>query len=300
MRILAVGNCQVETIVPAISLLTRSCDVVGCHVWNIQKDFVNQSTLVEYMNGFDLCFFQEFFDVAGFSFSEIAILNNVIRFPNFYFEAFHPDCRYVYDLDKKAVVLTDLNHYNSALIAYLYVNGVPASDVAKAFCSEVFKALGFFDQWVRSNDSLDREFTACGLKSREFVARWMRSGPFMHSPNHPSLRAVSDVCRFYLERAGALKNDVQLPERYIQDPLLRYSVWPIYPEIASYYGFRGEYCFKGEADSSGRSAVYGLETFIESSFSHYKESELASLGDQLFSKWDSEGVLDLIHKIVTK
>ncbi|UDF30462.1 UNVERIFIED_ORG: hypothetical protein LHK14_03770 [Roseateles sp. XES5] len=295
MRIGIIGNCQVETIAPVLRLLTRSLDIESHHSWNIKSNFNNQESLEEYINGFDIFLCQDFYGIDGFDSSAIWENTKAIRFPTFYFDAFHPDCVYLYNHEKQTVVRTDMSHYNSGLIAYLYVNGLTESETVNAFRANIFSAAGFLNRWHPAYTVLEQEFKACNLRLADFMPRWMRQGPFMHSCNHPTLNAIYDVCLFVLQQAGATTTNVERPGNFLQDPLLRYPVWPIYPEISSRYGFSGTYCFKGENLDGTLKNLFDLPQFVERSFHYYAENELTKIDDPMFVKWDNDGLIATIR-----
>lgn len=100
---------------------------------------------------------------------------------------------------------------------------------------------------------------------RENFVRWSRSGPFMHSVNHPKITVQLDIARMLLSRTG-----LQIMESGIipHDNLTNGPVFPLYPEIGARLGVAGSYNFKG----GGSYRAKDLKQFVSESFTVYRSA----------------------------
>jgi hypothetical protein len=86
----------------------------------------------------------------------------------------------------------------------------------------------------------------------------------MYSINHPRLMVLSGIARAVSERLGLTMKSLH-PEDYLPDGLASSAIWPVYPEIASLYGLKGDHCFK----VARKPEVIDLREFVEGSFAAY-------------------------------
>jgi hypothetical protein len=111
-----------------------------------------------------------------------------------------------------------------------------------------------------------------GVPIESLLGKWLKSGCFMHTPNHPKLHVLADVCRAVMarEKIGVLP-DVEL---YLKDNLAVSACWPVYPEVAAKLGIQGHYHFKKPGEPV---SMLGLEEFLQKSFaalSNYQKDDL--------------------------
>ena len=81
----------------------------------------------------------------------------VIRFPELYFNAFHPDQVYALMRDG-SLVEGATGPYNSAISLWAWQHGLNAQQTVSLFTPEVFGALGYHDRWQVSIDRLRHDF----------------------------------------------------------------------------------------------------------------------------------------------
>jgi len=182
------------------------------------------------------------------------------RYPTSIFSAFHPDCCYVGIKSTNSLIHPA---YNSALCVAGFVHGVSQEQVVPLFCSEVFEQLGFYDGWAPSVKRLQGEFAESGLDFRPYYLKVKRLGAFMHSINHPKVDAVITMARFLAIELGAGSEALETPTA-VGDSLAGLD-WPLYPEIAEFYGLRGGYVWKMDGQ------IMGLNAFVARSFARYAE-----------------------------
>lgn len=189
----------------------------------------------------------------------------LVTVPQIHFGAFQPDIAYAWHRGTRQ--LTD-PHYNSAIVAWSYAQGLDTAATAALFRPEVFADLGYYAAWDRGVDGLRDAFAASDLAPHfaEFFLHVKRQGCFMYSMNHPKLPAVVQLARLAARAAGLpLARDLAPGE--MEDPL-NGTVWPVYPALAEPLGLEGSYSWK----YIGRKQyIDGLEAFVEQCFARYAE-----------------------------
>ena len=163
-----------------------------------------------------------------------------IVIPTVTFAAFHPDIQYGFIAG--GVVKNGLDSdWNSRILLWAYMNKLKEREAGELFREEVYRELGYLDEWTSSATLLKLGFEKCGFD----FGRWMRSvqrdGVFMYGINHPLPIALSNLAIQIVEREFAEKHQhVDDVHKYVTD-YLAHIVWPIYPEIADELGVEGTY-----------------------------------------------------------
>ena len=193
--------------------------------------------------------------------------SQVVVFPSITFAAFQPDIQYAFV--NGAVVKNGLGgEWNSRIILWAYMNGLTPTKTECLFCEEVFDALGYFDEWEKSTESLRASFETCGLDYGRWVRAVQRTGVFMHGINHPMQIGLSQLTLQIAEKVfpHSVKESIDL-EKITKDRL-RSIVWPVYPEIGSCLGVEGSYHWQSARKDAD------LAEFISLCFATWDEYQL--------------------------
>lgn len=191
----------------------------------------------------------------------------IVRFPTIYFTAFHPD--FVYVRQGKNWLNNPIANANSAIIVRSWQKGFSVDETVSLFNSDVFHELGYFDHWQSSEEALLQSADKLGMDLHGELEEWRRGGCFVHCPNHPKLPPLAGIARAIVDQLG-VRPSVRYPENLLGDQLATNLVWPVYPEIAEAFGFRGEYIFRGK-DRGGNAGegCFDLNAFVQSCFAQW-------------------------------
>lgn len=201
---------------------------------------------------------------------------NEFLYPRCWFNGFHPD--FVPIPGARRAVPPPLRTMHSSLALVGWHRRWSVTRTAELFCEAVYERLHFFRYWSVARRALLEEGERVGMPLDALLERWVSTGAFMHSVEHPALTVMADLARVLAGRAG-LRVTVDAPEYYLNDPLKHLAVLPVYPEIARRLGVPGAYAFKkaqpaGDVDTAD---VIELEQFIEESFGAYAHMDAAEL-----------------------
>ncbi|ADU13922.1 WcbI family polysaccharide biosynthesis putative acetyltransferase [Asticcacaulis excentricus] len=187
----------------------------------------------------------------------------VLRWPQLYFPAFHPD---IVIPSSGSHVITSMGCvYNSTLALWSWKEGVPVNKAIRLFEKDTLAALGYLDEWDNSAARMKNDFDACALDFSTFFLAVKRQGVFMHSNLHAKLSPIVHISRQLAMKMGAKSADVYEPiEDFLADPLIFDAVWPVYPAIADNLGVPG--CFRWKSRERHAS---DLRTYLEISYADY-------------------------------
>ena len=190
----------------------------------------------------------------------------VIRFPELYFNAFHPD--QVYAMPDRSLVEGAAGPYNSAVVLWAWQHKLTASQAISLMRPEIFQALGYHDRWQVSVDRLRNDFLSYPLFDyRDFIIPLQRAGCFMHTVNHPRVSAMVQMARVLGKQIDScVITDNVYVEGMVLDGLFMASFSSsVYPSIANSLGIKGAFLWKREDHS-----VIRLEQFVTESFQKYE------------------------------
>lgn len=191
----------------------------------------------------------------------------VIRFPELYFNAFHPDQVYAWMPDG-SLVEGATGPYNSAVVLWAWQHKLSAGQTISLMTPEIFQALGYHDRWQLSVDRLKHDFLPFPhLDYRDFIIPLQRGGCFMHTVNHPRVSTMAQMARLLGKHidSSVITDDFAI-EGMMLDGLFMASVsWSVYPSIANSLGIKGAFLWKREDHS-----VIELEQFVTESFQKYE------------------------------
>ena len=262
MRVVISSNCMTGGLTSALSLLLPAAkfDPIP-YVW------VNETVLDEQLAVSEAWLLS---GPEGLQSATLGRVNKpnlrVIRFPDLYFNAFHPDQVYAWMRDGSTVDCAT-GPYNSAIALWAWQHGLNAQQTISLFTPEVFGALGYHDRWQVSIDRLRHDFVPFPhLDYRDFIIPLQRAGNFMHTVNHPKVAAMAQMARLLAKQIDPTVDTESIPvENMMVDGLFMASVsWSVYPSVANALGIKGAFMWKLEDHS-----VIGLEEFLQRSFAKY-------------------------------
>lgn len=248
---LVIFNCQAFGLANSLSLLggvqVDSYDPSG---WK-EKEATLESKLDDY----------EVIVIAPkFAASTIIDLSrhpNVWHLPFLNFHGYHPD--YVHMNSGGRPVSGPIGGWHSMIALAAYQAGVSIAKTERLYTQETYRTLGYFSEWDIARDQLVELYQRFGFDIRSKFVEWSRSGPFMHTPNHPKIFCLRDIAELLLLRAGI---DVVDTGILAPDNMTRLGVVPVYPEIGAALGVFGNYRFK----PGGRFETFGLRESLSRSF----------------------------------
>jgi len=163
-----------------------------------------------------------------------------IYIPTIAFAAFHPDIQYGFA--NGAVVKSGLDSdWNSRIMLWAYSNGLSQGETANLFREEVFQALGYFDEWDKSAETLKKSFDSCGFDYGRWIRSVQRTGVFMYGINHPMQIGLSQLAVQIAEKVFPNSHVVIEDLHTFTTDYLSHIVWPVYPEIGDHLGVEGSY-----------------------------------------------------------
>ena len=188
-------------------------------------------------------------------------IKKIIRIPEIHFDAFHPDLTYI--MGREGILESPLVHYHSKIILLSFLENLSVKKVMKLFNGTLYNELGYFDYWNQSIQRLRQDFLNSDLDYYEFIKLLNLDEIFMHSINHPNKEVLNTIAWLIANeledtpkiRVGGLKH-------ILKDEIFEYGpVWPVYPEIANYYGNEGSYLFRAQGGK-----IFNLKEFIEAEY----------------------------------
>ena len=292
------GTCQGAAVAQALPLLLPRSEVVYYTLRGITKRFPRVSDLLRDFDSYDVVFANQFATAFrdGGDFEALRGHSRVVQIPNLVFSAFHPDVVYVGDvqeMDGRGLVRSATGPYNSALTLFGFLEGLSVDATARLFTPDVFRRLGYLDQWDDSAATLLSLGCDASYDLSESLVRWARRGAFMHTINHPKMYVTSDLARGLLAKAGIPFADCDL-DSYLVDDFVHQGTWPIYEPIAELFGVKGSYVFlKRGPKPGGPPVTIDLRAFIAGSFASYRRRDITRLAHACarVAAWRADGAI---------
>lgn len=239
MKLALLGNCQVGSVADSIELLVPGTTV--------QRKFVsnNPSKLGAELrkcskSKFDRVMIHDSVQniISANSELEGILPQETIVIPTVAFAAFQPDIQYVF-ADGEVVKNGLKSDWNSRILVWSYANKLTKAEARKLFREDVYEALGYFDEWSVSEETLSQSFTRYDFDFRRWMRAVQRSGVFMYGINHPVGISLTSLATQIVEREFSPKaKQVEDIHLLVTDYLSR-IMWPVYPEIADELGIDG-------------------------------------------------------------
>ena len=293
-RIALLGNCQATTLHRVFKVLAPSVEVVRFLFSDLPARFASREDLFEELARFDAIFGQPFGpglfpELQGLMLKE-RFRDSFYFYPVIDFNAFHPDCVYLWHRGRSEYFKSPIGDYHSAIAFLGYSLGLTAVQTLSLFDSAVFERLGYFRFWNVSEEVLLKRGRLIGFPLERAYRSWVRRGSFMSSVNHPKIFVLADVARILLNLSGFSATQCNV-EDYLPDEALFDAVWPIYPEIGEAMGIEGDYIFKCGCRSDEWNPFYSLQKFVTKSFELYGSEAPGTLECQRFEEWRKDAAL---------
>jgi len=214
-------------------------------------------------------------------------LGDAVWFPSLAFSAYHPDLILMSDPTRgNQLVNCATGPYHSTLALFAYRAGWPAEAALRLYRREVFAALGYFQVWRGAAETLLDQGRQFGLDLSADFLRWANRGCFMYSINHPKPHVLYDIARKLLRGVGLTSEPIDF-DTYAVDDIVRGYVFPVYPEIAEFYGVSGSYIFKPSQYKLSKSLgkFYDLPGYVGDCYRIYAEHRPEQLVNERVQGW---------------
>lgn len=189
--------------------------------------------------------------------------DNVWRIPPLIFYGYHADLCYL--LKGEKILNGPMGGYNSTIAYAAFQCGLTEKQTLALYREDIYASLGYFDYWGHERNRIISAYNNCGLDMSQYFIEWSRKGPFMYMSNHPKIFCLRDLAKAILGRTNLEVIDADfLP----MDNLANGPIFPVYPEIGSRLGVRGNFLFK----RARKYECIQLEEYISESFQIYRNS----------------------------
>lgn len=258
---LIIGGCQIVGLANCLSIICMHVKIEICDVHKFRSN-------TKYWKSRARDFQQIIVDPNFTDIIKQLNFEMITFIPAFQFKSFHPDSTYLLSQDED-IIKSPAGDYHSIIIFVAFKSGIPENMVKNFFNIDIYNKIGFLKTWDAEKLFLLDSFNMHGWDLQEDFIKWVRMGLFMHSGNHPRIDVIYDIA---LKIAKKITIGAVIDSRIVpHDNLLIGEVFPIYPEIADYYGISsGSYFFK----SRGYEQIFTLDEFIAKSYAMYKKFDV--------------------------
>ena len=238
VKISIVGNCQVGTIADSLGLLISGAicerNLVSNQVKRLDSEL--QSAMAR---GPDVVILHDSVMRIIDSAPELRVNlpSDLLVIPTIAFSAFHPDIQYAFT--DESVVKNGLDSdWNSRILLWAYLHGLPEHSAVDLFHEGTYDALGYFEEWKSAEVALSDAFSQCGLDYRSWMRPVQRTGNFMYGVNHPRAIGLKHLALQVGSHHFGIKNaDIEVLDSLVD--YLSHIVWPVFPEIGERLGVSG-------------------------------------------------------------
>jgi hypothetical protein len=270
-KIAFIGGCQVVSLAAAARVLMPRAEVQAWHVGVFPV--ITKEALAELLSGYESVFSQlpdndSQGPLASSRLRQRGI--NTLFIPTVAFPGFHPDSTYVFRQDG-SVVPAALSDYHSKLVAACYLLDIPCERVPQLFNSLVFHELGYLQGFAAAKSAFLDRWSQVGFDLGAPFERWMNTGSFMYTLNHPHIRVLAEISRLELLAAGHISEESVLTD-LPDDPLANGFIIPVYPPLAKRLGVSGSNEFLRSAHGlpPGESRVISLNDYVAANYRYYE------------------------------
>ena len=285
--VLVLGNCQAPGVASVIAASCGVAEVVPLTSLNLSEE-AQRAQLRAHAARADVWLVNPASKLAREVFAEGARSGaKLLSVPALHFNAFHPDVCYAQHRGRQQ--LTN-QHYNSAIVAWAYGQGLPAEQAAALFHGDTYRALGYLDAWPAAVNGLRKSFAASDMAPDfdTWLLRAQRLGCFMHTPNHPHLATVALLARMAARRAGIEVLDEPGSGELVDG--LASTLWPVYPEIAQALALDGgsltwKFVTRNEY-------LRGADAYVRHAYAAYRAQDIAPADLEI--RWADTTALDRV------
>lgn len=268
MRYVILGNCQVGGIADSLELISGGSTVAGVLVSHDPKVLFGELSEQLKHPGDTVLLHESVKEIIAVNDSlSVFARPEHVYIPSISFSAFHPDIQYAFV--NGVVIKSGLeSDWNSRIMLWAYSQGLSQRETENLFREDVYQALGYFDEWDRSSETLRKSFDTCGFDYGRWIRSVQRTGVFMYGINHPMQIGLSQLAIQIAERVFSNSHvDIEDLHTFTTD-YLSHIVWPVYPEIGDHLGVEGSYHWRVARKHAS------LTEFIELCFSAWDKIEL--------------------------
>jgi hypothetical protein len=263
-RLAVIGNCQAA---PLANCLRRANPKLQVSVMLAagRKDPDHRKQVMEKLCSADIILVQPGGGGRLGSARLAAKFKNVVLYPRMTFYGFHPDFFYMRSASGK-LIRSACGLYHSKIVAAAFSMGLSENRATKLFNAFIFARLGYFGKFAPWKRIFLERAAAIGYDLADDFEAWLKSGAFMHTLNHPSVRVLASVASRIMRKSGIEQVNSVIGA---YDPLARATQLPVYPEIASAIGIEPIRCFR--VSSRDKRGVRDLlvRDFVAESFRIY-------------------------------
>lgn len=281
-RILVIGVCQGAAIARAMRFLVPEGEIRFISAFKAKRLFPRMNDLLIEANRYDHVFSNIYLPSFkdGGDIETLRAFRRTVLIPTIVFSAFHPDLVNVGVQDVTQLtgfISGPMGHAHSGLALFGYRAGFTPEQTLRLYTEAVYRRLGYFEGWEASVAHLRFLGRQAGYDLDTLLVRWARRGCFMHANNHIKMYVAADLARGLLDKAGVTHGACDL-DAYLPDDLGGFGCWPVYPEIAAFYGVPGSELFlKAQTPRTGPAHTMTLPTFIARSYVAYARHPLEKL-----------------------
>jgi hypothetical protein len=195
--------------------------------------------------------------------------DGLITFTNIHFSGLHPDITYLGPMGRRTPGYFE--DYHSKLALFGFVTGRSIADCVALFNGAAYERIGFFAEFAASASELMRRDDACNVRYAAMFLEQIKQVPGLFTINHPTgpifmtlANVLARVAGVPFERFDAL---------FLENPLARNVIWPVYNEIAEHHGlrYRMPQLFVAPVRRAARGAA--LADFIAGSYAAYAQAD---------------------------
>jgi hypothetical protein len=279
MKILLLGNCQMQGISRAINLLLGD-DIATAVRANAMSSIIFGENNVRILDPDinELIWTSDFIVIHAENHAKYLtkqfpdIHKKISLIPSINYSGYHPDMIHIDNGLTQKKILGPLANCHSSIALWAWYHDLSIDQAIELYTESVYEGLGFFEYYQISRKSLIRRAEQIDFYLKDLIDSWSSKGCWMYAIHHPKLFVLIDLAKYFLEKKSipykfnSLKN--------IHDDLAILPIFPVYPEIGKALGIDGDYLFKpvGEKPTN-----YNLEEFVRASFecySHYSKDGL--------------------------
>ena len=289
-RILLIGVCQGAAIARAMRFLVPEAEIRFISAFKAGRLFPRMRDLLAEADRHDHVFSNIYLPSFkdGGDIETLRAYPRAVLIPTIVFSAFHPDLVNVGVQDAAQLtgfISGPMGHAHSGLALFGYRAGLAPQQTLRLYTEEVYRRLGYFEGWEASVAQLRFLGRQAGYDLDTLLVRWARRGCFMHANNHIKMHVAADLARGLLDKAGIAYGACDL-DAYLPDDLGGFGCWPVYPEIAAFYGVPGSALFlKAATPRTGPAHTMTLPTFIARSYAAYARHPLEKLVCRSVDAW---------------
>jgi hypothetical protein len=195
--------------------------------------------------------------------------DQLITFTNIHFSGLHPDITYLGPMGRRTPGYFE--DYHSKLVLFAYVTGRSVADCIALFTGAHYERIGYFAEFAASAAELMRRDEACNVRYAGMFIEQIKQVPGLFTINHPTgpifmtlANVLARVAGVPFERFDAL---------FLENPLARNVIWPVYNEIAEQHGlrYRMPQLFVAPVRRAARGVA--LAEFVAGSYAAYAQAD---------------------------